>query len=379
MKEIKDHAKYAASSSSRWMNCPASIKLSEKAPKAGSSAAADEGTQAHTLMEWALIGNSKDVVNDFDEKKFPLEMRQHVQGFVDFVRAEMQDHFDLLVEEKVYLDFIHPTEAFGTVDVAIVEPFGTLHVIDFKYGQGFVDHRNNSQMLFYALGIAHKFKYDFDQVKTTIYQPRTGSTDVARTDSFSVDKLKAWANGFRSAVEACEDADIDKDLSAGEWCKFCPAKVICPEITRKTFEVAKLDFSDNVQPSPSDLSISQLQTILDRSAYLELWIKEVRKYAEDRIRSGKKIKGWGLVPTKPQRVWKDQAALKKRKLLADLLIKKDELVTPAQAEKLLKKIYTKKELEKFLNDNVVAVSSGDKLSQLTNDYDDEGLDDLLID
>jgi hypothetical protein len=54
-------------------------------------------------------------------------------------------------------------------------------------------------------------------------------------------------------------------------------------------------------------------------------------------------------------------------------------VTPAQAEKLLKKIYTKKELEKFLNDNVVAVSSGDKLSQLNNDFDDEGLDDLLID
>lgn len=370
----KKHAKFAASSSERWVNCPASLKLSEKAPPQKSGAAADEGTTAHELMEFALESSVKNVVKFFEnDDKYPLEMRKHVQGFVDFVRSEMKPHYELLVEEKVFLDFIHPTEAFGTVDVAIIEPFGVLHIVDFKYGQGFVNHKDNSQMIFYALGIAHKHHYDFEEVRTTIYQPRAGSTDAARTDSFSVEKLKSWAKTFKQAVKACETADVETDLNAGAWCKFCPAKVICPAISKSTFEMAKLDFSAPIQPAPKSLTSDQLKTILDRSAYLELWIKEVKTYAEQQIRSGMKIQGWGLEPKRPQRVWANPEKIKKKH--PQLLVQ--ELLTPTQAEKVLKGSLNKSELEKFFKDNVVTVSSGDKLSSTTNDYGDTGLDDLF--
>lgn len=375
----KKHAKFAASSSERWVNCPASLKLSEKAPPQKSGAAADEGTTAHELMEFALESNVKNVVKFFEnDEKYPLEMRKHVQGFVDFVRSEMKPHYELLVEEKVFLDFIHPTEAFGTVDVAIIEPFGVLHIVDFKYGQGFVNHKDNSQMIFYALGIAHKHHYDFEEVRTTIYQPRAGSTEAARTDSFSVEKLKSWAKTFKKAVKACETADVQNDLNAGAWCKFCPAKVICPAISKSALESAKLDFSSAVQPAPKSLTSDQLKTILDRSAYLELWIKEVKKYAEDQIRSGMKIQGWGLVPKKAQRVWKNPATLAAASFKYKIKTLKTEPLSPAEVEKEMKAAKVPKELiEQFFKDNVVAVSSGDKLSSTTNDYGDTGLDDLF--
>lgn len=370
----KKHAKFAASSSDRWVNCPGSLKLSEKAPPQKSGAAADEGTKAHELMEFALQTDIKSVVKFFQNDEYPLEMRKHVQGFVDFVRNDLKPHHELLVEEKVHLDFIHPTEAFGTVDVAIIEPFGALHIIDFKYGQGFVNHRDNSQMIFYALGIAHKHQYDFEEVHTTIYQPRAGSSDPARTDSFSVEKLKSWAKTFKQAVKACETADVQKDLNAGAWCKFCPAKVICPAISKSSLQAAKLDFSSAVQPAPKSLTSDQLKTILDRSAYLELWIKEVKKYAEEQVRAGMKIQGWGLEPKRPQRVWADPDGVAEDH---EFLLK-EVLSTPVEAEKIMKENgWTKKEIEQFFKDNVVAVSGGDKLSSNLNDYGEASPDSLF--
>lgn len=388
MSAPKKHAEYAASSSDRWVNCPASLKLIKKSPPQKSSAAADEGTLAHLLMETALIKKctAEEAAQELweDGVDCPEEMIDHIQGFIDFVMDQMKPHYELLIEEKVYLDFIHPTEAFGTVDVAIIEPFGTLHIIDLKYGQGYVNHRDNPQMIYYALGIAHKHEYDFDEIKTTIYQPRAGSTEVARTDSFSVEKLKSWSKIFSDAVDNCESADEVKDVHAGSWCKFCPAKIDCPAITKSSFEMAKLDFGDTVQPSPKSLTSNQLKTILDRSAYIKLWIKEVEKHAEDMIKEGKKLEGWGLVPTRSQKTWRDLTDKKfidyisYMESVEEVSFHVNEIVSPAQAEKILKKHVDKNVIERFMNDFVVSVSSGEKLSQINNDYDLDGLDDLEI-
>lgn len=398
MSKPKKHAKFAASNSERWVQCPSSLRLYEWALKQpniklveSTSAAAEEGTTAHALMEEVLEADIKNVVKFYErDEQYPLEMRKHVQGYVDFVRAEMKPHYELLIEEKVVLDFLHPTEAFGTVDTGIIEPFGMLHIIDFKYGQGFVNHRDNPQMIYYALGIAYKLHFDFDKIKTTIYQPRAGSTEPARTDEFSVQKLKSWQDIFAEAIEKYFDADHESDLCAGSWCKFCPVKMICPAISKSALESAQLDFSAPVQPAPKFLTSDQLKTILDRSAYLELWIKEVKRYAEEQIRSGKKIQGWGLEPKKAQRVWKNAELFKegktssikgyKRLKAYDLKFLKTEAKSVAEVEKEMKSAKVPKDLiEQFLKDNSVSVSSGDKLSSTTNDYDDHGLDDLIID
>lgn len=385
----KAHAEYAASSSERWVNCPASLLLSKDAPEQKSGAAAEEGTLAHSLMEavleggfdsvYGLEGKGVEITDHYDD-----QMIKHVQGFVDYVWGQKKPHDELLVEERVYLDFIHPTEAFGTVDVAIIEPFGVLHIIDFKYGQGYVNHRDNTQMMYYALGIAHKLQYDVEEVRTTIYQPRganeTDPNKIARTDSFSVEKLKNFSKVLKTAVDVAEKIKKSgkykpEHLNAGSWCKFCPAKIVCPQITKSALETAKLDFSSVVQPSPKSLTSDQVKAILDRSAYLELWIKEVKKYAEEQIRAGKKIAGWGLVPTKPQRKWVEPIMIG----LGYPELVKQEIVSPAEAEKILKKKWDKKTVENFFEEHVVTVSSGEKLQTTNNDYEADGLDDLSFD
>ena len=51
----------------------------------------------------------------------------------------------------------------------------TLHIIDFKYGQGvLMEAENNPQMMFYALGTLAVYEClnDIDEASMTIYQPR---------------------------------------------------------------------------------------------------------------------------------------------------------------------------------------------------------------
>lgn len=266
MSEPKAHAKYAASNSKQWLACPGSIKLSEKAPKKEDTKASTEGTTAHELMEFCLNSNINNVVSFFEneEEKYPLEMREHVQGLVKFVREELHKigpHAELLVEERVYLDGVitdedeekEEDEAFGTVDIAIVEPYGLLHIIDFKYGTQYVDHVENPQLIYYGLGLAHKLGYDIEALKTTVYQPRAyvkGSDKIARSYTLNMNQVREWKCKFYEGVKACEEPE--PRLSAGEHCFFCPAKIICPEITKKSLERAKLKFQAPVQPDPKN-------------------------------------------------------------------------------------------------------------------------------
>ena len=51
---MKKHALYSASGSERWINCPASICLSDGQPDLPTIAAATEGTSAHSVLEDVL-------------------------------------------------------------------------------------------------------------------------------------------------------------------------------------------------------------------------------------------------------------------------------------------------------------------------------------
>jgi hypothetical protein len=156
-------------------------------------------------------------------------------------------------------------------------------------------------------------------------------------------------------------------------------------------EKAKLDFSSPVQPDPKHLTSDQLKTLLDQAAYLKLWVKEVETYAENRLKSGHRIEGWTLEPTRPTRKWKDHVSFaegKTKSVKHYIEMKKygvkfltTDAKSVAELEKEMKKLKVPSDLvERFLKDNSHAVSSGVKLSNnKTNfNYDDSGLDDLTI-
>ena len=361
----KKHAKYSPSSIYRVLACAGSVKLSEGIPSR-TSAAAEEGTLAHELVELKLLKKK------FDASKYPDFMRLDADNFVSDLNKYRVPTSELLVETKVDLSHVHP-ELYGTADVSIVNLYDYLHVIDYKYGRGFVSEKRNPQLMTSLLGIAHLYNFDFADYQTSVYQPRYKGTAM-RTYHTSKKELKEFESELKRGIDLAESSKAP--LVKGNHCHFCPAKLICPEITRKAIAEAKLDFDNDTQPEPLTLSRDNIKALLDKAWYLKLWLAEVEAFATEELTKGKKIEGYSLQPTRPTTKWKDENAIYKmaaKKGLIELLIKA-ELVSPATALKNLSKKFSDTQLEKFLSQNTIKLSSGYKLSNQTetaSDFDND--------
>ena len=148
---MEAHAILSASSSSRWIHCPPSIRLSQKYEDEVSPYAL-EGTSAHALAEYKLknlLGlDVKDPTDDLDF--YDEEMDELTEGYASYV-TEVISRYEspaVFVEERLDLsDYVK--ESFGTADCVVVGG-KELHVIDLKYGQGvLVDAKGNTQLMLY--------------------------------------------------------------------------------------------------------------------------------------------------------------------------------------------------------------------------------------
>lgn len=338
----KLHSRFGASSSDRWMSCPQSIALIEKAPPAPPSKYADEGTEAHGWLEYVL---RKEILGEKVKapKKVSREMENFVQDAVNWVRENyMPELGDILeVETKVSLAWIHE-EMFGTLDIAIIRPGGRLTIADFKYGQGkVVEPEENSQLLYYALGKAKEHDFDFEDVEIVVIQPRASHPKgPVRSWVCEVSTLRTWEVLFAKAVKRV--LAPNPKLFAGDHCQFCPAIPICPALESKAIQTAQAVFDDNLEmgnlptlPDPKDLSADQVGKVLKAARELETWVKGVYAYAEGLLERGGKIEGFKLVNKQARRKWANE--LEVRKYYFDSHgIDAFDLKSPRQIETLFK-------------------------------------------
>lgn len=375
--EEKAHATFGASSSERWLNCPGSIALSEKAPPPPESKYAKEGTDAHACLEF-LLRNFAGLVAARKEarKRWPAEMVDHAEDAVHYIlsRYDELDGAELLIETRVDASPFTMSGQFGTLDVALVEDFGRLIVMDYKYGAGHaVDpyHREkgraNSQLAYYGLALSHQYNHWFDSVELVVIQPRAfHEAGPIRSYEMSLDELRSWHQVFRDAV--METGDPRAPLRAGDWCRWCPAAVICPKLKGDALKDAQVVFRDDVGvqavPEPRLIKLPNLGTILDGCDRLEQWIKAVRAHAYGVLEQGGSVPGWKLVERRATRKWRDPAitahALTRAKVQG--AYSEPELLSPAQVEKALKRCgWTKKQMTDFLEGFTVRESSGKTL------------------
>jgi hypothetical protein len=328
----KKHAKFSPSAAHRWLGCPGSIALTEKAPPQKSSPYADEGTAAHTVLESVLkMTKVKGTATS--------EMIKHAREAATWILAKAGKNL-VLSETKVDLTFAVP-DMFGTVDAAIVEEFGRLYVIDYKYGAGIaVDPEQNPQMLAYALGLSKKYDHNFKDVVLVIIQPRAHhSRGPIREWMLPIEELISWEEKFRKGAEKALDPFAP--LCAGDHCKFCPATPICPEISSVSLRQAQIEFDDKTGqlelPQPSQFSeAGKLGHVLTAIERIEFWIAEMRSYALDRLKTGERVSGFKLVDKRGSRKWTEIKKVEKeaRKKFGDKAFE-TSLLSPAQLEKVV--------------------------------------------
>jgi uncharacterized protein DUF2800 len=355
MSEEKQHAVYSASGSKRWLECPGVIELSKQAPPQFDNQYSKEGTTAHSCLEHMLRNSNTPAVRKFLLKTYSADMVANAEfAFNAIEELKPSETAELLIETKVDFSFIEPDQ-FGTLDAAWVDEFGTLVVIDYKYGQGLaVSADANTQMIYYGLCLAHKYDWNFSDVQLVIIQPRV-EVQVSRSH-MTIAQLREWEKIFKDGVARTKETR--PRLHAGDHCKWCPATTICPEISKKQMALARIDFdeaSGDVElPKVTDIGIPHLGQTLSAAEKIEFWIAELRAHASQLLERGQPVSGFKLVEKRGTRKYLNAEKTEKEavKKYGKAVLTEPELKSPAQLEKV------KGVDAKWLAKQVTNVSSG---------------------
>jgi hypothetical protein len=350
----REHSPLGASGAERWMNCPGSVGLLRdlKLPESDEPDYRREGTAMHEAAEhclrtgcdtWEIVGQT------FNETVIDPPMADAIQVYLDDCRDDIDQssfhHVEYRISSPVHPDF------YGSADfVAMLaaanrirldeigkDPNEVLKVKDLKGGEGIVvEPEDNPQMKYYAFGVidgierssAVKLRDDL-RVELSIVQPRAFHVDgpIRRWET-TVGEIKRWVHEV--LVPAMVNAELDDSLEAGPWCRFCPAKLVCPLLT-SLFKAACVANPKEVV-NLNDESLARSWQYRDAvKFYLNAMDAEVFR----RLNSGVEFTGVAkLVPKKSNRVWNTGAAeAAKTKFGADAM-DPATIKSPATLEKL---------------------------------------------
>jgi hypothetical protein len=336
------------STAKRVINCPGSVALVAKMPPKDSSSFADRGTLLHNAM--ATILDSDTVTPEsmlwttyqgetltgelLNEKILPA------LAALDAIDPEgvMEYAVETVVGFGAYLPGV-----FGSAD--LLGRLGSRAVVlDWKFGDGVaVSAEENEQGLFYAAAAMRTPETAWvfegaEEIEIVIVQPPAVKRWVT-----TVKRVKEFERSLKRAVKA--SAMPDAAIVVGDHCRWCSAKPLCPKMTGAVDRAVKVQLEN--------LPAETIGAYLGNADLLEDWIKDLRALAMTMMEGGAKVPGYKLVAKRSVRKWLDEG--KANKALAAMGIDpvKLELVSPAQAEKLLKP--SKQALP---DDLVAAVSSG---------------------
>ena len=357
------HALLSPSAAERWINCPASVFLNKDIPDEG-SVYADEGTAAHTIME--LAGKEYFKGFEFDSIKTTLALKlaemmaRGPQGKFTITDAWADGvincaHVWLTELDKVcggFPDYVAFETRVNSVEIPNGSMSGTadclmlvgdtLHVFDYKHGQGVpVSAENNPQLSLYGY-MAYMSHIDLPvkNIELHIVQPRADNTNAWKT---SVEHLCTWFDEIvqpqaERVISICETGKytLEDFTVTKSGCRFCKAKAVCPAMTREVS--TELDLP-RVLTVPD--STEKLARLLDFKPVAEAYFDAVEKKVFDLLSNGQSVPGFKLVSGRPgNRKWTDSAQaldeLKKAKLKMSEYYKTPEVISPSQAEKLFK-------------------------------------------
>lgn len=367
----KLHAQLGASSASRWIACPGSIRLATGLPD-NVSRYAEEGTRAHALAELSL----RDQIDPAYFLGAKLEDGEVTEDMVDAVRVYV-DHcqrirampgVEVWIERPFTLASLNPPAVmFGTSDfVAYDRLHRKLYVVDLKFGAGVVvEVVDNPQLRYYGLGGLLSLPPDtpVDMVVITVVQPRVGHPEgFVRSEEIDVIDLLGWSSDLMAAARRTQEPDAP--LVAGSHCRFCKAKAVCPEIREHALAVAQQEFgvieapAPFTPPAPERIPDDQFFEMLNKLHVLDDWSAAMWDRAQAMLNEGKEVPGFKLVERRATRKWIDEGEVAKTLRvtgnLDEEIFEPRKLKSPAQIEKIV----GKKEFKNTMAGSVIKKSSG---------------------
>lgn len=233
------HSLLPPSSADKWMVCTDWLQATEGL-QSRSSTYADEGTEAHSLLEWSLrLGYSPEDLSEDDE------MAEAVGHAVDWLNQYLLKNPEarFWIERRLYFGRVIGYPALsGTSDLVVVSP-EELVVTDYKHGAGvIVEPATSKQLRLYLLGLIHEFG-PRERYGLVIVQPRARHPEgPVRTHSVTHEEIKSFAKDVKNAAKA--NFEKTGRRKAGDHCRFCLAAPTCRELANHSLSLAIEEFAD---------------------------------------------------------------------------------------------------------------------------------------
>lgn len=342
------------STAKRVINCPGSVALVDKMPPKPSSSYADTGTLLHDTIADVLNGKGKPL--DYIGRK-----RQEIELTYDLIDEKLLPALKALDEVDPNAEMEYAVESVVGFGDFLPDVFGSVDLIgrlrrraillDWKFGDPFfgepVEVEENPQLMFYAAAAMRtpetKWVFeDIDDIELVIVQPplvKRWVTTIKRIKQFEADLARAVKIALKP----------DAPLAAGEHCRWCAAKPVCPLMTGAIDRIAKAKIEA--------LPVEQIAHYLDQIPMVEAFIKDLQQLAHGLIEEGNTVPGWKLVNKRATRQWVDTDKAAAFLMQSGVEPFEEKIITPAAADKLLKKAK-----QNLPDDLVVAVSSGSTLA-----------------
>lgn len=313
---------------SRPMNCAGFLFFKDLPPEEEIQAAKD-GTAAGEYLRYLLEKKTPIPTHAANGVQFDSDMDFFTRPVAEEILAGAES--EILCEQRIDWQTRSGIMIRGSYDISFVKD-GNLHVEDLKYGWGLVEVKNNWQLLGYAIGEVIRRGQAFEKIILRVHQPRPHHEDgPTRTWELSYAELLS----FKEIIEARMDKIVGgyKDLVTGPQCKYCPAAAYCPSFNKAFYrgiEHAQEFTQDNIDDK--ELSF-QLDLIARVSEVLKIKSDSIKALAINRIKNGTIIPNYMTESSYGDRKWKKDISPKAVELLTGKKIVKEEMLSPAQAEK----------------------------------------------
>lgn len=378
---MRVHRLFSPSQSERFTLCRGSVNLLKRTPPRPSSIYAQEGTDAHDVLEAGLrnrcknateaLAASKHAGRVFKDKNEEIEFKASINDAMNYVYDKIEEleliwgvgSVEVHIETEVNPPLASaPGQGAGYCDIALIcRAARLIYIIDYKHGAGIAKAViGNTQVSQYACGflfdeIGIVDPADFDVVRLVIIQPRAfhPDGDIREYDTTPA-ALWDYLQELDDIIADClrEDAPLTPGV---EQCRFCDARSTCPaaeamavSVASQTFQSIR-DVSAPRIPNAKQLDVYRLSYIAQMKPLLVGFLNAVDAEIEEQLRAGHDVPGFKLVEAKAKREWysedaKNPEADIARKLAAligvpDYEVYRVMLPTITDAEAMVKEAY----------------------------------------
>jgi Protein of unknown function (DUF2800) len=350
------HSILAPSGSARWLRCVGALYMSRGVPNVDTEASAS-GTCSHWLLQWALeTGGELDswLGKDLEFGGFTFKVdEERIDSVRICVTAINREPGEMLIEHRLdttpvlgvpdqqgHADIIKLYPEGGVVKDGVLYK-GVLSISDYKSGYLLVNAKDNTQGLIYLCAAMIEFSLvgDFNAFRFCIHQPKLNHYDEW---TYTRAELEAFMALVRPVAKLAYDIyhenvpfDPELHLNAGdEQCTFCAVRGRCVARAKRVMGM----FEPLIKRHElDDKSLGVVYAQLDE---ISAAIADFRAEALRRAKLGVVIDGQKLVyGNKGKRVWTDNAKAEEFMGMladADKIYEPREIISPTQAEKILK-------------------------------------------